>query len=82
MREGGREDRKEEENQLGGMAPLSILSSTAPGDGVTKLTCFLVELQLKVCCQDSIEVAMLVDAGRKVPPQLQSLLVPMSTVGQ
>ena len=25
---------------------------------------------------------MLVDVGRKVPPQLQALLVPMSTVGQ
>ena len=25
---------------------------------------------------------MLVDAGRKVPPQLQAFLVPMSTVGQ
>ena len=35
-----------------------------------------------MCCQDNIKVAMLVDVGRKVPPQLQALLVPMSTVGQ
>ena len=53
-----------------------------PPPFLLSLTCFVVELQLKVRCQDSIKVAVLVNGGRELPPQLQPILVPLLTVGQ